>query len=433
MGARKRILIVCPAPRDERELKRLASAHDYEFIFDDFTSDYLEQLIYEEGHGHESSPDILEVINRLIMRYRYEHLDGVLSSDDYPGATLACILAHELKLPAPHPAVSLLCQHKYLSRRAQRAVVPHAVPDCILIDPHNSAVLPDNLVLPKIPFFIKPVKSYFSCYAQAIHTAEQWQQYLMNTKIPVTFLEPFNLMLKHYSHHHLSADYFIAETLLSGNQVTVEGFVYDGSAQIIGITDSLMFPGTISFRRFVYPSSLPADVQERMSDIARRCMEGIGFNNGIFNIEMMYDPVGDVISIIEINPRMSSQFADLYEKVDGINTYEIALALATGTQPSLRSRRGVYRCAASCVLRLFENKVVHRVPEQHDIERLYQKFPEVRVEIFVGRGARLSTTLQDGKSYRYGLINLGANNHQALEEQFERAIALLPFEFLDVR
>ena len=41
----------------------------------------------------------------------------------------------------------------------------------------------------------------------------------------------------------------------------------------------------------------------------------------MFNIEMMYDAATDRIGIIEINPRMASQFADLYEKVDGTNSY----------------------------------------------------------------------------------------------------------------
>ena len=57
-----------------------------------------------------------------------------------------------------------------------------------------------------------------------------------------------------------------------------------------------------------------------MAEIAKTLMRGMGFDNGMFNIEMMYDADADRIGIIEINPRMASQFADLYEKVDGTNS-----------------------------------------------------------------------------------------------------------------
>ena len=67
-----------------------------------------------------------------------------------------------------------------------------------------------------------------------------------------------------------------------------------------------------------------------MADIAKRLMSGLGFDNGMFNVEMMYDARDDRIAIIEINPRMASQFADLYEKVDGTNAYEVLLDLGIG-------------------------------------------------------------------------------------------------------
>ena len=69
-------------------------------------------------------------------------------------------------------------------------------------------------------------------------------------------------------------------------------------------------------------------------------MQGLGFDNGIFNIEMMYDAEADRISIIEINPRMASQFADLYEKVDGTNSFSVLLDIAQGRTPRFTRRQG---------------------------------------------------------------------------------------------
>src|SRR6476646_4527442 len=130
----------------------------------------------------------------------------------------------------------------------------------------------------------------------------------------------------------------------------------------LGVVDSIFFPGTLAFSRFEYPSALPDGVQERMADIARRVMRGIGFDNGLFNIEMMYDAPNDRIAIIEINPRMASQFADLFEKVDGTNAYEILVDIGTDVRPTPKRRRGPYQFAASCVLRTFQDCVVAALP-----------------------------------------------------------------------
>src|SRR5207248_2696609 len=138
----------------------------------------------------------------------------------------------------------------------------------------------------------------------------------------------------------------------SGKQVTVEGCVFRGEVTIIGIVDSVMYPGTISFRRFDYPSSLPQAVQARMQEIAARFIRSIGFNNGLFNIEMMFDEAADTIHMIEVNPRMCPQFADLMEKVNGVNTYEVLLDIAAGRRPALRRANARYRAAASLVPRL---------------------------------------------------------------------------------
>ncbi len=85
-------------------------------------------------------------------------------------------------------------------------------------------------------------------------------------------------------------------------------------------------------------------------------MLGIGFNNGLFNIEFFYNPKTDDIKIIEINPRMASQLAYLYEAVDGVNPYRMALDLALGDAPRVERAATAYRHAASFALRKFDGK-----------------------------------------------------------------------------
>ncbi len=70
-----------------------------------------------------------------------------------------------------------------------------------------------------------------------------------------------------------------------------------------------------------------------MEQIAATLIEGIGYDNAMFNIEMIYNPKKDTVHIIEINPKIASQFPDLFEKVDGSNTYEVMMRIALGLPP----------------------------------------------------------------------------------------------------
>jgi hypothetical protein len=360
----------------------------------------------------------------MVAKYRHVPLAGIVTSDDYPGSIVAAIVAKELGLYAPEPKALLCCQHKYYSRIAQKEAVPEAVPRFTLVDPKN-VVSPFPL---PFPCFVKPVKSYFSCFANQVQTHAELVSAACNIPHPA-FLEPLNQLLKHYSPFELSANYLIAEELLDGVQATIEGYAFDGTYGFLGIVDSIMYPGTISFQRFEYPSSLPMQVQKRAEEMAERCMRHIGFDNGIFNIEFFYNPHKDSIHIIEINPRMASQFADLYEKVDGTSTYDVAISIATGKKPAVQKRQGLYPLAASCVLREFTNMTVTKVPKHQVIEELNLLYPGTIVEVLVREGRRLSEELQDGKSYRYALVQLGAENSLDLQTKLIDCQKRLDFQF----
>lgn len=413
------LLVVCSTLRDRRELTRVAS--DQRLTWHDYGSDALEDLVAPAPRGHGSIPDPCAEVGRLVAAAQSNGVDGVISTDDYPGSALAAIVAELLRLPGTPSMVNLLCQHKFLSRLAQRAIVPEAVPPFVLVDDTMVVRLP-------VPYVVKPVKSFFSVGIIAIQTDAD-RPLATRAKLPSAFFEPFNRLLRTYGSHRLPGGNAIAESLLSGSQVTVEGYAWHGHIEVLGIVDSVMYPNTVAFRRFEYPSSLPATVQERMVDLTVRLMRGLGYTHGLFNVEMMYDPQTGAVSVIEVNPRMSSQFADLFEKVDGINTYRILLDLALDHEPPVLRRAGRYAAAASCVLRTFEDAWVARIPTAGDVARVLARFPDARVEILADERRQLSEQMQDTCSYRYGLVNLGGRDQRDIRNQFEECRRLLPFVF----
>jgi len=395
------ILVICATHRDHRELPLLAES-GIDFIFHDYASTSLEDLITERAAEAGLVADPLGEIERILELVRGREIAGVISSDDYPGSALAAAVAERLGVPAPDPEITLICQHKYLSRVMQENHVPDAVPPFALIDVANGVSSP----LP-FPIFLKPVKSFFSIGAEKISSEADLAIRLPRWKELDQYFLPLDRMLERYAGVSIGTKRLIAEGVLNGRQVTVEGYAYGGTVSIMGVVDSIMFPGTLAFVRFDYPSALPKGVQARMVEIATTVMEGLGFNNGLFNIEMMYDRETGQISIIEINPRMASQFADLYEKVDGTNAYEVLLDIGTGVRPSPKRREGRYPFAASCVLRTFEDYVVAALPCEDKLAELEYLYPNVRLEIHATAGRKLSDEFQDGTSFRYGIVSLG--------------------------
>lgn len=426
------ILVICTTERDKKELAQENINKNYSVIFDHHDDTIMESvackgedwlLQYPDHHTFINNPQ--NTLDQLLGICQEKNVNGVLSSDDYPGIIFASIVAQQLGLPGPCPQTVLLCQHKYYARIAQQQHVPHAIPEFMLLDPQQEII---HIALP-FPLFVKPAKSFFSVFAQGVQSVEHLKELIKISSFPPAFLRQFNWFLKHYSSYDLNAHHILLEQVLTGWQVTLEGYVFNTVVTVLGITDSIMFPGTICFQRFEYPSQLPVNVQQRMADITKVFLQGIGFNNGFFNIEFMYNKKTDRIYIIEINPRMVSQFADLYEKVDGVNSYALLADLSIGKRPDNKQRCGQHAVAASFVLRVFKDYHVLKVPIQQAIDAVYNEFPDARVQIFVQEGQRLSDAFQDGKSYRYGLIHLGARDWQELYQKFERCRQLLHFKF----
>ncbi len=125
--------------------------------------------------------------------------------------------------------------------------------------------------------------------------------------------------------------------------MTVEGYVHAGRAVVLGVTDSVMYAGTLSFERFEYPSRLPAERVAAAEAVAARLPQAFGFDAGFFNVEL-FVPEQGTPRLIEVNGRIASQFAPLYAAVDGRSSYDALFALALGDDPAWRPEtRGAQR------------------------------------------------------------------------------------------
>lgn len=415
----KRILFVFPNHWDRKQLPACREAWSQSFELE-WTEPTDEDCPWDL--------DIVGYVERLVSRVRGK-IDGVSSSSDYPGATVAGAVATALGLPGLPPETVIRCSHKYYSRLAQREVAGEAVPRVQLVDPN----VPSSWKEIALPCYIKPVKGAFSVMSGRIDTLAELEGFLTRPAAR-EFLENyvfiFNSLVRWYTPFEINGSFFLAEGLLKGKQVTVEGFSQGGSVDILGIVDTVLSPETGSFLRFDYPTVLEPRVQERMVELARRVVAHLGLDNSLFNVEMIYDRNTDHVGIIEVNPRLCGQFADLYAKVDGTSGYEVALALAAGERPRIQRRRGCFGVAASFPLRIFEPMRVRRVPDAERIAEVETAFPGTLVWTECSPGQELTDfeSAEDGKSYRYGVVNLGAAHHAELQVRFDTIRRALGFE-----
>ncbi|MEX0671867.1 MAG: ATP-grasp domain-containing protein [Candidatus Babeliales bacterium] len=411
----KNILVVRPSKQDQRELSQFSDR--YNFIYHTYTQQEADEIFYQP------TSNLCRCVDELVELYRSKKIDGVLYATDYIGTALGAIVAQKLGLTGPDPATILLCQHKYESRNAQKEHVPESVADYFSFDIRD---FKNAFTQAQFPLFIKPIKSVFSINASQVNSLADVEHAINNREFD-EYPHLFEQFIKYYTSYSYDPYHFIAESLLQGSQCTLEGFCHNGQVTILGIVDSIMYPGTISFQRFEYPSSLPMAAQERMGVITRRFIAGVGLDNSFFNIEFMYNPQMESIHIIEVNPRIASQFSDLYEKIDGKNSYELLIELVTGQQPVILLLQGSYRVAASFVLRVFADHRVEKIPTSDQIALFHRLFPAARFEVCCSEGEKLSSCMQDGKSYRYGLMHLGAQSWQELYTSFEEAKKILKF------
>ncbi len=247
------VLVVCATFRDHRELPRLGYA-GVDYLFHDYASTSLEELIGGRAEGHAGAADPITEAERVLAQINGTNIAAVVSTDDYPGSALGAVLTRELGLPGVESRVNLICQHKYLSRVEQQRLVPEAVPAFAAIDVAARAKPPDASLFPA---FVKPVKSFFSIGAQEIASPDALVALKRHWAGLDDFFLPLDRVLERHAGIGAGTVRLIAETVLKGRQVTVEGYAFGGEVSILGVVDSVFFPGTLAFSRFDYPSSLP--------------------------------------------------------------------------------------------------------------------------------------------------------------------------------
>lgn len=364
---------------------------------------------------------------RQAARARRRGWAGVLSHHEQFGALAAALVAEAAGLPGTPPLAVLACQHKLHARRVLQQVCPEATPAFGRLDVAYGAAIPDGL---HYPAFVKPVKAAFSVLARQVASraeltaltrfgaAERW--------IIRRLVEPVDRVARRRLPQAGTAHRLMLEAPVAAAQYNLDGWVQDGQLHALGFVDSIMVPGTQAFQRFELPSRLPAAAQAKALDVARRFLAAVGFTRGFFNMEFFHDARSDRLTVIEFNPRLASQFGDLYRRVLGRDPHAMALALAVGDDPlAVPVTQPSAGAAASFVYRAFAPDEVPPPPNAARRHALQRAFPDALLFAMPKAGAALARDFKWLGSHRYGIVHLGGRDGADLRRRCEQASALL--------
>ncbi|MFF5992699.1 ATP-grasp domain-containing protein [Prauserella flavalba] len=349
---------------------------------------------------------------------------------DFPVTSLVPALCEPRGLPCPSLESIAKCEHKYWSRLEQRAVIDE-YPRFGLVDLDGEPALPEGL---RYPVWLKPVKSASSKLAFEVDGDEALAEAVHTIREGIDDVSgPFDAVLARLDPPpeiaEAGARACLAEEAVGGAQITVEGYSVDGEPHVYGVVDSVSYPDSSSFLRYQYPSTLPAPVQEQVTDISKRLCTRLGLTATTFDIEFFVDEGAARVWVLEINPRLSQSHARLFEHVDGVSNLHCMVSLALGRDPRMPQREGRYALAAKCFLRRFTDGVVRRVPTAEEVERIEREVPGVSIDVTTEEGARLSAQYAaDSYSYELADLHIGADDQAELTAKYERCVEALPFE-----
>lgn len=411
-----RVLILFGADWDDRVLPRYERSGRYRFHehgFDLFRFPSNARLMWF---------DLWKFVESMVRRYR-GRIDAVFSSNEQFGALAAALVAQRLGLPGADPQVLLRTQHKYEARLLLREFAPDLCPDFELI-PYT--ITPERAAGLKYPMFVKPVKATFSVLARRCDSPQAlidhlrfkpWEKHVIKRLI-----EPHNQALRRFPQFRVDSRKMIVEDLLEGRQINVDGYVHDGAIHLLGVADEVMYPGTISFLRFVFPGALDAALYDRVRTASERVVRGYGITHGFFNLEFFIHPETGALKLIEVNPRLAAQLAQFYEWVLGIDTYELGFAIACGRPLPLRQSPR-FGAAASFVWRSFDGSSCPRLPSSRDLDWLADEYPEARLELYPKKGGSLARDLKWLGSHRWAVLNLPGRDEADLRTRYEAICA----------
>ncbi|MCF8024673.1 MAG: ATP-grasp domain-containing protein [Desulfobacteraceae bacterium] len=418
MERKQRILFLCDASDVEEVEHSFAQQSTYEV-----TIETTEKIL---------SFGVREYLYQTVERINHhpEIYKGVVGTHD-SSAIFAAIIAEETGKKFASVQSVICCQNKYLCRRIQRACIPEYTPNfCLALDYLRN---PDRL---QTPFFIKPVRANISFGAHRIETPQQLEFYIGSESMDIArfnqyYLEAIGSYSKHYNAINMATcNSFLCEDLIDGNQVTVDGYIFEGDVTCFGITKAVYHPRTNSFSHHEFPYELSAGLDSAITSALSRLIPETGLNNSFFNVEIRIDEAAETFKIIEVNSRIAFQFARTIEAVTGISPLYMLCDVAAGKRPTLTPQaEQLYKYCYNFELHRFSDAKILQTPTKSVFDEIGLKYPEIRIRNLIHENVNLSDFKHNPESFRYCILDVPGNSREEILSKYDDVVAMLSYKF----
>lgn len=242
--------------------------------------------------------------DEILRLCREEHIDGVCTIASDVAAPTVAYVAEKMGLPGNPYEAAVRAHDKQLMHRMLTA----AGVDC----PMSNLQCPISDL--QFPLIVKPTDRSGSLGVQKVERAEELEAAIANAKA---------LSL------HGEA---IVEEFIEGREISVEMISQNGVHHALQITDKTT-TGAPHFVELAHhqPSTLPADLQQRIFAITRRALDALGLTNGASHSEYKITKEGRVV-VMEIAGRMGGDFigSDLVPLSTGYDFLKGVIEVALG-------------------------------------------------------------------------------------------------------
>ena len=221
--------------------------------------------------------------------------------------------------------------------------------------------------------------------------------------------------------------FVIIEKFFSGREIVVEGFASDFNFTNLIIGDSYNFdlPDMFIPRRRIFPTSLNDALKNKVLDLNRKMVKGLGLKFGITHAEFLVDEDSEEICLMEVAARGGGVFisSDLIPLCCGIDVNDLLIRIAAGEKASIdpdlmRERASGYIC-----FYLPEGKIlgVHGIEDLNDIPGVH------KVSLNNISAGAMAHKMKD-KTQRLGPILLSGRDRQAVQKTIDQVQKTLRVE-----
>lgn len=128
----------------------------------------------------------------------------------------------------------------------------------------------------------------------------------------------------------------LAEQLLTGKEYSVETVTVDGEHTVLGVTEKLLYEGSVVEQGHIFPAPLEDAVRERMHRYVADVLTALGVVTGLAHTEVMLTEDGP--RVIETHTRCGGDhLSKLIALATGVDVLELAVAVAAGDAPPLKT------------------------------------------------------------------------------------------------